>query len=212
MRNYTGIDQLILRLDRSLRTLLPNNLTANRPYPGEHCEEPALTTEEKRRVAGFMRVNHAGEICAQALYDGHAFAAHDQATKATMQQAALEENDHLAWCQQRLTELDSHTSYLNPLWYFGAYAIGYTASLFGDKWGLGFVMETEHQVVKHLENHLCQLPKQDEKSRRVLTQMRDDELHHATSAEHHGAAELPKPIKIAMRWSSKVMTQTAYWI
>jgi ubiquinone biosynthesis monooxygenase Coq7 len=159
-----------------------------------------------------MRINHVGEVCAQALYQGQATTARLDTVRDKMERAAQEENDHLAWCEQRLEELDSHKSYMNPLWYAGSFAIGAAAGMAGDKWSLGFVVETERQVVRHLEKHLGRLPAQDEKSRAILEQMKVDEAHHATTALQAGGAELPAPIKTAMRISSKLMTTLAYKI
>jgi len=159
-----------------------------------------------------MRVNHAGEVAAQALYRGHAVTARTGALRSHMERAAEEETDHLAWCEQRLEELGSRTSLLNPLWYAGSFAIGALAGLVGDKWSLGFVAETEHQVVKHLEDHLTRLPAEDEQSRAILEQMRKDEAQHATVAIEAGAAELPEMVKKAMTLTSIVMTRSAYWL
>ena len=159
-----------------------------------------------------MRVNHAGEVAAQALYQGQAVTARQDSVRAAMEKAALEENDHLAWCAQRIHELSGHPSYLNPAWYAGSFAIGVLAGLAGDAWGLGFVVETEHQVVRHLDNHLRQLPESDLKSRAILEQMRQDESHHATVALESGGNELPDEIRILMSLASQVMIRTAYWI
>jgi ubiquinone biosynthesis monooxygenase Coq7 len=159
-----------------------------------------------------MRVNHAGEVSAQALYQGQALTAKLAEVRGKMERAALEENDHLAWCERRLKELDSHTSMLNPLWYTGSFAIGALAGLAGDKWSLGFVVETERQVVKHLDEHLSRLPEQDRRSRAILEQMKEDETHHATAALNAGGAELPEPVRQLMRLTSKVMTNAAYYI
>ena len=157
-----------------------------------------------------MRVNHAGEVAAQALYAGHAFAARDGQVRDAMLQAAAEEGEHLDWCEARVRELDSHVSYLTPLWYFGSFAIGAAAGAAGDKWSLGFVMETERQVVEHLDRHLALLPEQDHKSRAILQQMRRDEMQHASVARDAGGAELPPPLRALMRCCAKVMTGTAY--
>ncbi len=159
-----------------------------------------------------MRVNHAGEVSAQALYQGQAFTAKLPNVREKMQQAAIEENDHLIWCEERLKELNSHTSLFNPLWYAGSFTIGALAGSAGDKWSLGFVVETENQVVRHLEQHLNSLPTSDAKSKAILEKMKEDELHHATMALESGAAELPKPAKLLMKLTSKIMTKTAYRI
>jgi ubiquinone biosynthesis monooxygenase Coq7 len=159
-----------------------------------------------------MRINHTGEVCAQALYNGQALTARNPATEAALREASQEETEHLAWCEKRIHELGSHKSLLNPLWYTGSFAIGALAGALGDKWNLGFLAETEHQVGKHIEDHLQRLPQQDEKSRAILEQMKVDEAKHATTALHYGGAELPLPVKLAMKLTSKVMTRTAYWI
>lgn len=156
-----------------------------------------------------MRVNHAGEIAAQALYHGQSLTARDPRLRVRLKQASIEESDHLAWCRQRLEELGTHTSYLDPAWYLGALAIGISAGVLGDRWNLGFLAETEHQVVRHLEGHLKRLPSGDEKSRRIIRQMREDELGHAMLAEELGAARLPEPVRKAMRLSARVMTTIA---
>lgn len=202
----------MMHVDKAMRTVFGSPETTERANPAAGHTEPELSAEEQRRVAGLMRVNHAGEVSAQALYQGQALTAKLPEVRGKMDRAALEENDHLAWCEQRLTELDSHTSLLNPLWYAGSFAIGALAGLAGDKWSLGFVVETEKQVVKHLDEHLERLPEQDHKSRAILEQMREDEAHHATTALKAGGAELPEPVKQLMSLTSRVMTRTAYYI
>ena len=167
---------------------------------------------DRLRSAALMRVNHAGEVAAQDLYAGHAIAAREARVRETMLQAAAEESDHLDWCEARVRELDSHISYLTPVWYFGSFAIGAAAASAGDKWGLGFVMETERQVVEHLDRHLELLPEQDRKSRSILQQMRRDEQQHASTAQNAGGVELPLPLRVLMRCCAKVMTGTAYWV
>ncbi len=209
-RNFSPIDNLFIHLDQAVRTVFGAPLTTERTNPADACDEATLASEERRRAAGLMRVNHAGEVSAQGLYQGQALTARLSDVREKMERAALEENDHLAWCEQRLQELDSRASVLGPFWYAGSFAIGALAGLAGDKWSLGFVVETERQVVKHLEEHLQQLPPQDHKSRAVLEQMKEDEQHHATTALHAGGAELPAPIKIMMAATSKIMTTTAY--
>jgi ubiquinone biosynthesis monooxygenase Coq7 len=159
-----------------------------------------------------MRVNHCGEICAQALYQGQALTARNPAARAALEQAAAEETDHLAWTAQRIGELGGRVSLLNPLWYAGSFALGAAAGLLGDKWSLGFLAETERQVEGHLEGHLDRLPPQDAKSRAIIDQMKADEARHARAAVEHGAAELPEPVKSAMKLGSRVMTRTAFWI
>ena len=159
-----------------------------------------------------MRVNHSGEICAQALYQGQALTARNPAAKAALEQAALEETEHLSWCETRIHELGSHTSYLNPLWYGGSLAIGALAGALGDKWNLGFLAETEHQVERHLKSHLARLPEVDLKSRAVVEQMQVDEARHAATALEQGGVALPLPIKQGMQLTSKLMTRAAYWV
>jgi 3-demethoxyubiquinol 3-hydroxylase len=221
MRNITPIDQLIMTADTALRTLFGDPITTERAYPADRptdssatdkVSEPEFSEQEKKHIAGLMRVNHSGEVSAQALYQGQSLTSRNKVVKEKLQQAALEENDHLEWTRNRVTELDSHTSLLNPLWYGGSFAIGAFAGIIGDKWNLGFLAETEHQVVRHLESHLDQLPGGDFRSRAILEQMKIDESKHATTAIENGAAELPPPVKKLMAAMSKVMTKTAYYI
>jgi ubiquinone biosynthesis monooxygenase Coq7 len=174
--------------------------------------EAALDEAGRRHAAALMRVNHAGEIAAQALYHGQALLARDAATREFLLQAAAEEGDHLAWCEQRLHELHSHRSVLNPLWYAGSFAIGAAAAAISDRLSLGFVTETERQVEGHLEAHLQSLPKDDARSRRILETMRREEAGHAAAAQAAGAVELPLPVRAAMKLTSKLMTRTAYWL
>lgn len=211
-RRYTLLDQVCLGLDQAVRAVFNNPKTSARPYPAAKVVEAPLTVEQRTYAARLMRINHAGEVCAQALYHGQALATHSTYVKQKMQQAALEEGDHLAWCRQRLVELGSHTSYLNPLWYGGSFVIGLSAGLIGDRWSLGFLAETEQQVVKHLEQHLKNIPEQDQKSYYILEQMRHDEATHRDEALAAGGVLLPNPIKNIMRWVSKVMVKTAYWV
>jgi ubiquinone biosynthesis monooxygenase Coq7 len=211
-RQYSPLDQLLMHMDKAVRTVFGSPPVTERPNPAETQPEAELGAAERRLVAGLMRVNHAGEVSAQALYQGQALTAKLPEVRGKMERAAMEENDHLAWCEHRLKELDSHTSVLNPLWYAGSFAIGALAGVAGDKWSLGFVVETERQVVKHLQEHLERLPAEDHKSRAILRQMEEDEAHHATTALNAGGAELPAPVKQAMRLTSKLMTTTAYYI
>ncbi len=206
----TIAESLILQFDVALRTL-GNSALAMRPSP---AKSPAfnLGPLEKRLAAQCMRVNHAGEVAAQGLYQGQALSARNPHLCGKMQQAALEEVDHLAWCEMRLVELDSHTSYLALFWYVGSFAIGAVAGFVGDKWSLGFVTETEHQVMAHLKSHLHRLPASDYRSREIIEVMYEDEARHATQAMASGAAPLPKPICALMRMMAKVMTTTARWI
>jgi ubiquinone biosynthesis monooxygenase Coq7 len=209
-RHYTLLDRALISADNALRTVLARTPAAGRTSPGEAEPEANLSETERRHAAGLMRVNHAGEVAAQALYQGQSLGARDNTVAEKMAQAAREEQDHLAWCQQRLDELGSQPSALTPFWYVGSFAIGAIAGAVGDKWSLGFVVETEKQVVDHLDDHLRTLPSTDRKSRRVVEQMKEDELAHATAALRAGAAELPGPARLLMRITSKVMTKTAY--
>lgn len=205
------IDNLIIGFDSALRTLLTPAQTL-RSVPGNELPEADLTDAEKRLSCALMRVNHVGEVCAQALYQGQGLTARNGAVQQTLMQAAREETEHLAWTERRIAELGGRKSLLNPLWYGGSFAIGVVAGLLGDKWNLGFLAETEHQVGAHLASHLQRLPGSDEKSRAIVAQMEIDEASHATMALSYGGAELPLPIKFTMKLGSKVMTQTAYWV
>ena len=211
-RQYSKLDNIIMQIDAVLRDSSKSSEHSTREYPGDLYPHSDLNEQEKRHVSGLMRINHAGEISAQALYKAQAMTAIDDELKDTMKQSAYEESSHLKWCERRLDELGGRTSYLSPIWYFGSFGIGVVAGCFGDKLNLGFIAETEHQVVKHLDSHLEQLPKNDERSRAILAQMRKDELHHATSAEISGAKNLPKEVRLIMTLVSKIMTKTAYYI
>ena len=211
-RQYSKLDNIIMQIDVLLRDSSKSSEHSTREYPGDLYPHSDLNEQEKRHVSGLMRINHAGEISAQALYKAQAMTAIDDELKDSMKQSANEESSHLKWCERRLDELDGHTSYLSPIWYFGSFGIGVLAGCFGDKLNLGFIAETEYQVVKHLDSHLEQLPKNDERSRAILAQMRKDELHHATSAEISGAKNLPKEVRLIMTLVSKIMTKTAYYI
>jgi len=211
-RTYNQIDNLVSQFDVAVRTLFGRPLQTGRKNPAKDIAEAELTSDEKKHVAGLMRINHAGEVCAQGLYQGQALTARLTEVKDKMNQAAAEENDHLAWCENRLSEVNSHTSYLNPFWYAGSFVIGSVAGFAGDKWSLGFVAETENQVVKHLNSHLDKLPADDAKSRAILEQMKIDEGQHATTALNAGGVKLPQPIKKAMSLSAKIMTTLAYKI
>lgn len=211
-RQLNPIDLLIDQFDQGLRTIFGRPETTERVDPASKVEEGDLTEEDRKLSARLMRINHSGEVAAQALYQGQAFTARDDEVKQQMQRSAQEENDHLDWCEKRVKNLGSHTSYLNPLWYTGSLLIGAIAGATGDKWSLGFVVETEKQVGKHLAEHLQHLPAEDHKSRVVLKQMEIDEAQHADKAQQAGAARLPAPIKGIMKVTSKVMTKTAYWI
>ena len=211
-RHYTPLDNLLLQVDTGLRTLFGRPVITERPNPADDIEEADLNEAEKDLAGRLMRINHSGEVAAQGLYQGQALTAKLPEVRDKMQRAAQEENDHLDWCEKRLKELGTHTSYLNPLWYFGSVAIGATAGLAGDKWSLGFVAETEHQVVHHLDSHLAQISEKDKKSRAILEQMKVDEGHHATVALQAGGAELPAAIKKFMSLTSKIMTTSVYRI
>ena len=210
-RKYSPLDQLLMKADALLEDLAGSGgAREERAYPAAGHEPAELDEAERRHIAGLMRVNHAGEIAAQALYKAQALTAREATLKQAMRESADEEIDHLNWCEQRLRELDDHTTYLAPFWYAGSFAIGFVAGVFGDKWNLGFLAETEYQVVRHLDSHLAQIPERDRRSRAILEQMRADELHHADKAETAGAETLPKSIKHLMNLSSKVLTKTAY--
>ncbi|MEP7084308.1 MAG: 2-polyprenyl-3-methyl-6-methoxy-1,4-benzoquinone monooxygenase [Betaproteobacteria bacterium] len=204
-----NIDDLIVGFDRALRTLAARSTSA-RPYPAEHAATSELTTADTAHAAGLMRVNHSGEICAQALYSGQGMTSSNPALRGHLELAAREETEHLAWTERRLQELGARTSLLNPLWYGGSFAIGAVAGLAGDRWNLGFLSETERQVEHHLSSHLDRLPETDTRSRAIVSQMRSDEAGHAQMAEDQGAARLPLPIRAFMRMTAKVMTTLAY--
>ncbi len=211
-RHYSLFDRIVGQLDQAVRTIAGPTPSAQRPNPAADAAEATLAEDERILAGRLMRINHAGEVAAQALYQSQAVTSRQPRLREAMQQAAREENDHLAWTEERIHELGTHTSYLGPFWYAGSFAIGALAGLAGDRWNLGFVAETEHQVVRHLDDHLSRLPHHDARSRRILEQMREDELHHATTAIEAGAHRLPEPVKLAMRLTSKIMTRTAYWI
>ncbi len=205
------LDKLIIEFDKGLKTLTASAHSV-RPHPDKNIQETELSAEEKRHALGLMRVNHCGEVCAQALYNGQSLTAKNPQIVGALQQASKEETEHLAWCEKRIHALGGHTSFLNPLWYAGSFTLGAIAGAIGDKWNLGFLAETEHQVGAHLENHLHELPASDEKSRAILEQMKTDEAQHADTAIGLGGAELPAPIKAAMKQMSKVMTSTTYYL
>ena len=211
-RRLSLLDQLLTQADRALRTIASNNTSSTRPSPAKGLDEAELSADQARHVTGLMRINHTGEVCAQGLYQGQALTAKLEQVRSKMQQASDEEEDHLAWCRGRLNDLGSHTSVLNPLFYSASFGIGVLAGIAGDKWSLGFVAETEHQVCRHLDKHLQMLPQQDEKSKAILQQMRTDEAQHAATATEAGGVNLPLPIKAGMTLMSKVMTKTTYRI
>ncbi len=209
-RTYSALDRLLLAADDALATVFGDPPGTGRANPADGVEEGELDDAGRREAGALMRVNHVGEVCAQALYQAQSVTARNDAVRARMRRAAEEENDHLRWCAERIEALGSHRSVLNPLWYGGAFAIGACAGLAGDRWNLGFVAETERQVVEHLSGHLERLPAEDQKSRAVVEQMRRDEGDHATMAVTAGAAELPAPVRGLMRMASAVMTRTAH--
>jgi ubiquinone biosynthesis monooxygenase Coq7 len=206
-----NIEKFIIGFDGALRTLLAPAQTV-RTVPGKNISENELTKEEKNKSSALMRINHTGEVCAQALYQGQALTAKDAEVQRSLNQAACEEIEHLAWTEQRITELGGRKSLLNPIWYSGSFFIGAAAGMLGDKWNLGFLAETERQVESHLAKHLHSLPDQDKKSRAIVAQMQIDEAGHANAAMSHGGIDLPTPVKLVMRLGSKVMTKTTYWI
>ncbi len=206
-----SLDALISALDNALRTLAAPAHSA-RPVPGADLPEAELDATQKREVGRLMRINHVGEVCAQALYQGQALTARDPSVREAMAEAAREETEHLAWTKSRLDELGGRTSLLNPLWYGGSLAMGMLAGAVGDRFNLGFLAETERQVYDHLDEHLTRLPAQDARSAAILRQMQADEDRHRQAALQHGGAELPAPLQEAMRAVSRVMTRTAYWV
>ncbi len=208
-RQYSLIDKFLIQLDEGLQTLSAESPKA-RPNPADPLSETSLNSEELNHSAGLMRVNHTGEVCAQALYRGQLQWARTPAVRETLKQAAIEETDHLAWCHERLKELQSHRSYLNPFWYWSSFMIGMIAAAAGDRWSLGFVEETEAQVGRHLQKHLSELPTRDQKSRAIVQEMQQDEEQHRQMALDKGAVSLPRGIQTLMRVMSKVMTFTAY--
>jgi ubiquinone biosynthesis monooxygenase Coq7 len=214
-RRYSLLDRLIAPADQALRTLFAvDHAVAQpaRPYPAEGIDETVVESAQRRQAAALMRVNHAGEIAAQALYQGQALVAANPAIRETLIEAGREETEHLAWCSRRIEELGGHVSVLNPLWYAGSFAIGAFAGLAGDRNSLGFVAETERQVVEHLQHHLQLLPHQDERTRAIVRQMSADEARHGSNATSAGAATLPSFARGLMRLTAKVMTRGSYWV
>jgi len=211
-RNYSKLDRFIASMDEALRISTGEAPSPQRANPAGDIPPASLDDEERRHVAGLMRINHTGEVCAQALYAGQAATARFDETRVAMQQAADDEIDHLAWCEDRLKELDSRPSVLNPFWYAGSFAIGAVAGIVGDAWSLGFVKETENQVEAHLEDHLERLPDGDARSQAILDQMKEDEARHAQMAEDAGAHDLPRPIQSAMAFTAGIMKTLAYRI
>ena len=211
-RHFSPVDRLLLQADAALRTLLPFSGQPGRPSPAIVQPEAELDELQAQHVAGLMRINHTGEVCAQALYQGQALTAKLPQVRKAMEHAADEEIDHLAWCEQRIRQLGSHTSVLNPIFYGLSFGIGASAGLISDRISLGFVAATEDQVCKHLDDHLGQLPAGDEKSRAILEQMREDEAEHSTAAIEAGGLRFPAPVKFGMSLVSKVMTKATYRI
>lgn len=211
-RTYSPIDRLLGELDQALHTVFGPPPRAERPNPACGLSDEGADAAQRELAGRLMRINHAGEVCAQALYQGQALTAKLPNVREKMEQAAREENDHLAWTAERIQELGTHTSFLNPLWYAGSFAIGAAAGVAGDKWSLGFVAETERQVIRHLEGHLARLSPEDHKSRAILEQMKVDEARHATVALEHGGVTFPQPVQQFMQLTSKVMTTTAYYL
>ncbi|MES9832339.1 MAG: 2-polyprenyl-3-methyl-6-methoxy-1,4-benzoquinone monooxygenase [Candidatus Thiodiazotropha sp. DIVDIV] len=211
-RKLKMTDQLVIGLDTAVRTLFGRPQVTERKNPADGLDEADLSDQERDLTARLMRINHTGEVCAQALYQGQALTARLPEVRKRMERAAQEENDHLAWCENRLIELDNRKSLLNPFWYASSFMLGAAAGLAGDKWSLGFVAETENQVESHLDDHISQIPPQDEKSHAVLQQMKVDEAQHAVMALEAGGASLPQPIKAAMKLTSKVMTNSVFYL
>jgi len=204
-------ESLIVHFDRALRTVFAS-AASRRAHPDEGLAEVEMTEAERRHAAGLMRINHSGEVCAQALYQGQALTARNPEAARALIEASEEETEHLAWCERRLEELGSRKSLLNPLWYAGSFGLGVLAGALGDKWNLGFLAETERQVEGHLNTHLDWLPAQDARSRAIVEQMKAGEIKHADTALAHGGAELPAPVKQTMQFTSKILTKTVYWV
>ncbi|MDH3380357.1 MAG: 2-polyprenyl-3-methyl-6-methoxy-1,4-benzoquinone monooxygenase [Gammaproteobacteria bacterium] len=205
-------DRLILGADQALRTIFADPADSGRPDPSASTATDTINDSERRKAARLMRVNHSGEVCAQALYQGQATTSRNPELRRQLQRASDEENDHLRWCAGRLQQLQANKSLLNPFWYASSFILGATAGALGDRWNLGFLAETENQVVAHLDDHLTRLPESDYASRAILEQMKQDEAGHATEAVQRGAATLPAPVRGLMRIGSRLMTQTTYWI
>ncbi len=215
-RNFSALDDLLINLETGLSTVFGKPRGSGRKDPADNLEinanQPAMTEQEVALSSSLMRINHCGEVCAQALYQGQSLTAKDKRIRTALKQASLEENDHLLWCEARLQELNSHKSYLNPVWYASSFIIGLTAGVLGDKWSLGFLAETEHQVGKHLTKHLQLISNKDTKSIAVLKQMSEDEAQHEQTAINSGAHTLPKTITLLMQFMSKIMTKTTYYL
>lgn len=212
LHRFGLFDHILIELQHGLTTCHARPPQHQRHYPARKIASANLSDAEQKQVAGLMRINNAGEVAAQGLYRGQALTARDRKISESMATAAEEENEHLNWCQQRLSELNASRSRLDGVWYWGSFSIGALAGALGDKWSLGFIEETEKQVCKHLDKHLSKLPEQDQRSRVILEAMREDEMRHAVNAHKAGAAKLPDPIKKTMGWISKIMTFSAYRI
>ena len=210
-RHYSFLDKIIVEVDNAVNTIFGSQ-SSKRPDPASQIENEPMSDIDKKHAAGLMRVNHAGEVCAQALYSGQLVCAKSRSTREMLEEARLEETDHLNWTDARIKALESHRSYLNSFWYINSFLMGMLVSTFGDKWSLGFIEETENQVAKHLDSHLGKLPLDDLKSRAVVEQMREDELHHGKAAIDAGGVSLPAPVKLLMNLHSKVMTSLAYYL
>jgi len=211
-RHYSGVDSLLMNMDQALRTLFGRPQVTERANPSMRLPESELSESQRDHIARLMRINHTGEVCAQALYQGQALTARDPAVRNSMQRSAAEENDHLDWCEQRVEELGGRLSLLNPVWYAGSFAIGALAGIIGDNWSLGFVAETEKQVEGHIEEHLDQIPQEDRRTRAILEQMKADEIEHGQKALDHGGVALPGPVRALMKVTAKVMTTSVYRI
>lgn len=209
-REFTPVDHLLLNIDQSLRTLFGRPHVTERVNPAAEIGEAELNDSQRDHIGRLMRINHTGEVCAQALYQGQAITARDPVVRDSMERSAAEENDHLDWCEGRVHELGGRLSLLNPIWYAGSFVLGTVAGMIGDKWSLGFVAETERQVEGHLDEHLAQVPTDDRRTRAILEQMKQDEIRHGQTASAHGGAELPAPIRLAMRLTAKLMTTSVY--
>ena len=209
-RDFSPTDQLLMNVDQALRTLFGRPQVTERPNPAKRLPEAELNDSERDHIGRLMRINHTGEVCAQALYQGQALTAGDPVVRRSMERSAAEENDHLDWCEQRVEELGGRLSLLNPFWYAGSFALGALAGIAGDKWSLGFVAETEKQVEGHLDEHLDQVPQQDRRTRAILEQMKTDEIEHGQKAIDHGGAQLPGPIRSLMKTTAKIMTTSVY--
>ncbi len=211
-RRYTLADHVLMQFDQALRTLTGHPATSGRGDPAADAQTDGLNDSERARAIRLMRVNHTGEVCAQALYQGQAVAARTPTVRKVMESAAVEEGDHLVWCDHRIRELGGRPSVLNPLFYGGSLLLGALAARAGDRWSLGFLAETEHQVEQHLDRYRRRLPPHDNKSRAVLATMHDDERHHANTAEEAGGRPLPWPLRLSMKLGSKLMTRSTYWV